>query len=95
VFFRDPCETMRNLTSPITEMCQKSHVLAGITVAIWIISNNCLRTGAMIVKEMTPDDCFELLKQTGFGRLGCSPKLSARVITFRHVFQISLMRYPF
>ncbi len=26
----------------------------------------------MIIEEMTPDECFELLQQIGFGRLGCA-----------------------
>jgi len=26
----------------------------------------------MIIEEMTPAECFELLQQTGFGRLGCA-----------------------
>jgi nitroimidazol reductase NimA-like FMN-containing flavoprotein (pyridoxamine 5'-phosphate oxidase superfamily) len=27
---------------------------------------------AMMIQEMTPPECFELLRQTGFGRLGCA-----------------------
>ena len=72
MFSAIPAKQCAIVTLQIAEIRRKSHVLAGTTVAIWIVSKELLRAWAMVIQEMTPDDCFELLQQTGIGRLGCS-----------------------